>query len=227
MRLHIHLSPNTQTVPFDYQHFLTGTFHKWLGKNEIHDSLSLYSLSWLHGGVTRRDGKRIEGGLDFPNGARWFISAHDETLLQKIADSALRDGAVCCGMEVTEMRTQSTPDFGPRFCFKAGSPILARSKEIEGRTTHYTCKDKEADEVLTQILRYKLVTAGFGPRHQNVTVKFDRTYRNAKIKLVTIKGIGNRASVCPVIVEGSPEAVRFAWNVGVGHSTGNGFGSLL
>ena len=28
MRLHFALSPNTQTVPFDYQHFLTGAFHQ-------------------------------------------------------------------------------------------------------------------------------------------------------------------------------------------------------
>ena len=227
MRLHFQLTPNTQTVPFDYQHFLTGTFHKWLGDNDLHDGISLYSLGWLHGGVTRNNGKRIEGGLDFPRGAQWFVSAHDETLLQRIADAALRDGAVCCGMNISEIRTQRTPDFGPRFCFKAGSPILARSKEIEGRVTHYTHTDEAADGVLTQTLRRKMDVAGLPENHKNVTVKFDRTYRNAKVKLVTIKGIANRASVCPVIVEGTPEAVQFAWNVGVGHLTGNGFGSLL
>lgn len=225
MRLHFTLSPNTETVPFDYQHYLTGRFHAWLGENDVHDAMSLYSLSWLHGGVTIRDGKRIEGGLDFPQGARWFISAHDETLLQKIADGALRKSAVCCGMNVTEIRTQRTPDFGPRFCFKAGSPILARSKEVDGRVTHYTHADPEVDAVLTQTLRHKLDAAGLDSA--TAKVQFDHTYRNAKTKLVTIKGIGNRCTVCPVIVEGSPETVQFAWNVGVGHLTGNGFGSLL
>jgi CRISPR-associated endoribonuclease Cas6 len=224
MRLHFQLSPNTQIVPFDYQHFLTGRLHAWLGDNELHDGISLYSLGWLAGGVTRKNGKPL-GGLDFSNGARWFISAHDEILLHRIAEAALRDGNVCCGMEVTEIRTQSTPDFGPRFCFKAGSPILARSKEIEGRVTHYTHADEAADAVLTQTLKHKLDIAGLDSA--NASVRFDRTYRNAKVKLVTIKGIGNRCSVCPVIIEGSPEAVAFAWNVGVGHLTGNGFGSLL
>lgn len=81
MRLHFQLTPNTRTVPFNYQHFLTGAFHKWLGNKIFHDGISLYSLSWLHGGVTMREGRRIEGGLDIPRGARWFISAHDETLL--------------------------------------------------------------------------------------------------------------------------------------------------
>ena len=144
MRLHFQLTPNTQTVPFDYQHFLTGAFHKWLGDNDLHDEISLYSLGWLHGGVTMKNGARI-GGLDFPNGARWFVSAHDGELMQRLADGALRDGALCCGMNVTEIRAQKTPNFGARFCFKAGSPILARSKEIEGRVTHYTHLHEEAD----------------------------------------------------------------------------------
>ncbi len=227
MRLHFQLTPNTQIVPFEYQHFLAGAFHKWLGDNDLHDGISLYSLSWLHGGVTMRNGKRIEGGLDFPDGALWFVSSHDENLLQKIADGAMRNGEVCCGMNVTEVRAQRTPDFGSRFCFKVGSPVLARSKEVDGRVTHFLHSDKEADEVLTQTLRHKMDKAGLGESHKDVRVRFDRAYRGARTKLVTIKGIGNRASVCPVIVEGTPEAVQFAWNVGVGHLTGNGFGSLL
>ena len=226
MRLHFQLSPNTQTVPFEYQHFLTGYFHRMLGDNDLHDGISLYSLGWLSGGVTMNNGKR-SGGLYFPDGARWFVSSPDENLMQRLADGALRDGNVCCGMSVTEVRAQRTPDFGARFCFKAGSPILAKSKEIDGRVTHFLHSDEEADEVLTQTLRHKLDKAGFDESHQSATVKFDRNYKSARTKLVTIKGIGNRASVCPVIVEGTPEAVGFAWNVGVGHLTGNGFGSLL
>ncbi len=227
MRLHFTLSPNNKTVPFDYQHYLTGAFHKWIGDNDLHDGISLYSLSWLQGGVTMRQGKRIEGGLDFPDSARWFVSSHDETLMQKIADGAMRDSVVCCGMSVREVHAQLTPDFGARFCFKVGSPVLARSKDIDGRVTHFLHSDKEADEVLTQTLRHKMDKAGLDENHKTVSVQFDRAYRGARTKLVTIKGIGNRASVCPVIVEGTPEAVRFAWNVGVGHLTGNGFGSLL
>lgn len=56
MRLHFLLTPNTQTVPFDYQHFLIGAFHKWMGWNEVHDEISLYSLSWLQGGKMFKDG---------------------------------------------------------------------------------------------------------------------------------------------------------------------------
>ena len=59
-----------------------------------------------------------------------------------------------------------------------------------------------------------------------VKISFDRNYLNRKTKLVRINGIENKANFCPVIVEGNPEAVAFAWNVGIGHSTGSGFGAI-
>lgn len=222
MRLHFTLSPNQEPVPFAYQHFLTGAFHKWLGKNPQHDEISLYSLSWLQGGFMKN------GALDFPRGARWFISFHDDALTDIITDRALAAPEVCCGMRVTGIVQQQTPEFGSRYTFKVGSPVLAKSKEIEGKVKHYIYSDPEADVTLTGTLRHKLDRAGLAASHNQVAVSFDRSYRTPKTKLVIIKdNIANRASICPVIIEGTPESVAFAWNVGVGHGTGSGFGSLL
>lgn len=220
MRLHFTLSPNQQPVPFAYQHYLTGAFHKWLGANDLHDRLSLYSLSWLDGSRMRR------GALDFPGGARFFISLYDESLAEQIVNTALRDPEVCCGMRVIRIEQQATPRFGERYTFKVGSPVLAKSREVDGKVRHYIYSDPEADSALTATLRHKLDSAGLGAPHNAVTVSFDRTYRTPKTKLVTIKDIANRASICPVTIEGTPEAVSFAWNVGVGHGTGSGFGAL-
>jgi CRISPR-associated endoribonuclease Cas6 len=181
MRLHFHLSANQEPVPFDYQHFLTGAFNKWLEDNRQHDEISLYSLSWLYQGFARN------GALEFTNGARWFISLHDVSLVSRIVDNVLIRPDVCCGMRVTKIVQQDTPRFSGYYAFKVGSPVLAKQ----------------------------------------VSARFDHSFRNARTKLVKIKGIANRASLCPVIVEGTPEAVQFAWNVGIGHGTGSGFGCLL
>ena len=222
MRLHFTLSANQQAVPFDYQHFLTGAFHKWLAQNELHDRISLYSLGWLDGG------RCVNDHLEFLRGARWFISTHDDSLLQTIVDGALIQPEVCCGMRVVEIKQQQPPDFGPRYTFKVGSPVLAKGKPDEnGKVHHYIFSDPEADDILTATLRHKMDIAELDEQHKDVTVRFDREYKNPKTKLVTIKGIEHRASFCPVIVEGTPEAVQFAWNVGVGNSTGSGFGSLI
>jgi CRISPR-associated endoribonuclease Cas6 len=221
MRVYFHLSSNQESVPFDYQHFLTGAFHKWLGDNKHHDEISLYSLSWLIGGTAR------DGNLEFPNGAQWFISAHDDSLIRKIEDSALLNPEVCFGMKVIKMIEQNTPNFGSYYVFKVGSPVLAKSAMIERKVKHYIFSDSEAEDVLTATLRHKMDVAGLPAQHKQVTARFDRSFRYAKTKLVKIKETANRASLCPVIVEGTPEAVQFAWNVGVGNGTGSCFGSLL
>lgn len=221
MRLHFTLTPNTQPVPFAYQHFLTGAFNKWLSHNPQHDEISLYSLSWLQGGFMK------DGALEFSRGARWFISFHDNALANIIIDRALADAEVCCGMRVVSIVPQQTPKFGPRYIFKVSSPVLAKSKEIEGKVKHYIYSDPEANATITATLRHKLDHAELGIPHNQAIVSFDNSYLNPKTKLVTIKdNIANRASICPVIVEGTPEAVAFAWNVGVGHGTGSGFGAL-
>ena len=52
----------------------------------------------------------------------------------------------------------------------------------------------------------------------------------ARTRLATIEKGGHatrhKGSVCPVVVKGPPEAVQFAWQVGVGELTGSGFGAL-
>lgn len=48
MRLNLRLTPNEEPVPFDHVHNLTGAIHKWLGKNDLHDKISLYSFGWLN-----------------------------------------------------------------------------------------------------------------------------------------------------------------------------------
>jgi CRISPR-associated endoribonuclease Cas6 len=208
-------------MPFDYQHFLAGAFNKWLEHNTQHDEISLYSLSWLYGGFARN------GSLEFPKGAKWFISVYDESVVPKLVDNILVHPNVCCGMRVTKVAQQETPSFDGYYAFKVGSPVLAKSKMIEGKVKHYIFSDKEADEVLTATLRHKLDVAGLSNRSKQASVRFDRSYRNPKTKLVKFKNTANRASLCPVIVEGTPEAVQFAWNVGIGHGTGSGFGCLL
>lgn len=218
MRLHFNLTPNKEIVPFDYQHFLIGTFHKWMGWNEIHDEISLYSLSWLHGG------KMVKEGFNFPQGAKWFISFWDEDIGKQLIMNAMKDPDVSCGMYVKEIQIQETPQFGTKEKFKAASPIFIRKYDGNRKAIHLTTKDEDADYYLTETLKKKLKTVNF---NYNVRVAFDKSYHIPKTKLVKINGIENKANFCPIIVEGHPEAVKFAWNVGVGHSTGCGFGALF
>ncbi len=217
MRLYLTLTKNNELVAFDYQHFLIGTLHKWLGMNSLHDDISLYSISWLKGGIIKND------QLDFSNGAKWFLSFYETAVAKEILQCILTSPDTFCGMKVTDVQIVTTPSFLDKERFFLASPVLVRM--FDGNSIkHLTYDDQVSDSLLTKTLETKLSKAGLNKF--KATVSFDRTYAKARTKLVTIKGIQNRANYCPVIIEGDPEAISFAWDVGVGHSTGSGFGAL-
>lgn len=219
MRLYLKLSKNTQTVPFDYQVNLVGALHKWLGENNYHDELSLYSLSWLMG-----DSKKQGNGLTFPRGAHLFISSPNDAFIKQILRGVMEDPSVSFGMMVIEALIQETPVFNEQQRFSVASPVFIK-RTIERKQVFYFYNQMEADNLLTQTLQSKLRKMGLPD--EGVSVRFDRDYSNAKIRKSNFNGTDNMASVCPIIIEGTREQVGFAWDVGVGSSTGIGFGSLV
>lgn len=229
MRLHFTLSPNTEPVSFAYQHQLTGVFHKWLEENDLHDKISLYSLSWLNGS------RRVRNKLEFLNGAQWFVSFYEDKYVENLVNGALADPEMFCGMRVLDIRQQMTPEFGTKYRFKVASPVFAKGKQpANGRPPHhYLFIEPEADEILTRTLVHKMDAANceagearFSEEDKRVKVSFDREFPHPKVKLVQIKEIDHKTSICPVIIEGTKKALQFAWNVGVGNGTGSCFGSL-
>lgn len=221
MRIKLHLTSNTEVVPFNYQQKLIGVFHRWMGQNKLHDETSLYSLGWL------QNGKLIpEKGFNFPHGSSWEVSIYDKEEAMKFVSQVNDDINFIFGMYVNQISLKPTPSFGSHYKFRYNSPILVRRKNERGTNDHLSFKDPEADEFLTKTFRYKMKLAGLDENHQQSWMGFDRSYSRAKEKLVTIRSTKLKANACPVIVMGTPEAVQFAWEVGAGHLTGSCFGQL-
>ena len=229
MRLHFTLLPNTGPVPFAYQHKLTGVFHNWLKRNELHDKISLYSLSWLDGS------RRVRNRLEFANGAKWFVSFFEDEHAEKLVHGALTDPEMFCGMSVTRIEQQTTPDFGTKYTFKVASPVFIKGKQPQNGKPphHFLFNEPEAGELMTATLIHKMDAANreaereiFTETDKQVKVAFDREFQNPKIKLVRIKDIDHKTSICPIIIEGTTKALQFAWNVGIGNGTGSCFGNL-
>lgn len=220
MRLLLTLSSNRTPVEFNHLHILAGALHKWLGPNEEHDGLSLYSFSWLQGG-------RINGqGLQFPKGAQWHISALDHDFLMRSIQGIFADPGIRWGMRVDQCQVAlppSFPDFG-EVRFLCASPIFIKRTLPDGEEKHYLYTDPDSDRLLTETLQHKLRAAGLPDA--GVSVRFDRDYPKAKTQKVMYRNIGNMANYCPVYVRGTAEQLGFAWTVGMGNSTGVGFGGL-
>ena len=224
MRLHLYLQ-SEQLVPFDYLPALVGAFHRWAGYDAArHDGLSQYSLGWLRGGRAGR------GGVRFAEGAQWFISAPNQELIHQLVSGVVRDSDLgFAGLRVRDVRMQATPEFGDgEQVFRVGSPVFIKYQqpESDGPADHLLPGHVLADELLTNTLRRKLSQAGHDA--DGAAVRFDPAHVGAaKSKLFRYKQVQCRGSVCPVLVSGTAAQIQFAWEVGVGHSTGIGCGSLL
>lgn len=217
MRLYLDLTPNDTTMPFCYAPVLTGALHKWLGStNQFHDDISLYSLSWLNNGQIKKD------GFDFKKGSSMFIAAHEGAFLHEIYKGIKKDPTICNGMRVKSIQIVKDPPFYSRRRFVVNSPVLIK-RFSEGFNRYYSYKDKEASSLLNETIHRKLKKAGL---EYDINIRFDTQHPTAKFKRVNYKNIINYASSCPIIAEGHPEAIKFLWNVGVGNSTGCGFGAI-
>lgn len=219
MRIHIKTTPNTEPVPFDYQQKMVGTIHKWIGKNAIHDKISLYSFSWLNGA------KACDGFLQFAHGATFFLSFYDEYVIRQIIKTILDNPSMFCGMSVVDIRIDGNPDLSQRNLFNCASPILLKRRLADGTVKQYNYNDGQANLFLKETLLSKMREAGL-EEDDTLDISFDVSFPNKKLKLVRYHGIGNKASVCPVIIKGKTATKLFAWNVGLGNSTGIGFGAI-
>jgi CRISPR-associated endoribonuclease Cas6 len=218
MRIYLNTSNNKELVSFNYQPKLVGVFHKWLGVNEMHGNPAIYSFSWLMNAEVNKH------GLNYPDGAKIFMSFHYGEHLKQVVNSILKDPTMCFGMKVVEVNIEENPDFTHRTKFQCASPIFVRRFEGE-INTHYTFENQEAGKFMEKTLLYKMKIAGL-PEDESLKIRFDTSVNGAKTKIIDYRGIKNKVNVCPVIIEGKPETKVFAWNVGLGNSTGVGFGSI-
>lgn len=225
MRLELKLAC-PEPLPFDHLPALKGAFHRWSGHNpELHENLSLYSYSWLRGG------KGSKAGLAFPRGATWSISAPDKGLIHTLLAGIVRDPLLhAYGLVVTDAQLRAVPAFEDgQQPFRLLSPVFLKQIMLDEQgnflpSKHLVHNDPLADSVLTAALSHKLERAGLSTA--GLSVAFDRSYATPDIKLFSYKDVKCRASVCPVLITGTAEQLRFAWCVGVGHSTGIGCGAL-
>lgn len=217
MRLHFKIETQNHTIPFDHQPLLVGTIHKWFGLNAEHGEVSLYSFSRIEGG------RATKSGLKFDRDATFFISSHDEELIKKLVWGIQQDKTMFNGLAVKELVLEQDPDLSNRELFFVGSPIFIK-RQFDDVTEHILYTDERAPLFLKETLQNKMKLAGM--KDDDFDICFDISYARAECKLINYKGIENKANWCPVIIKGSPIVKLFAWNVGLGNSTGIGFGGI-
>jgi len=218
MRIYLRLSKSQKTIPFDYQELLTGVIHKWIGENnEFHGKSGQYSFSWIQNTIA------TEKGLNLKNDAYFFIGSVNDALIKKIVSGILESPEMFLDVRVLDIQIKNIPSFRSLEKFLMASPVFLKIREGE-EIRHVTLNDKDFEEVLTKNLKRKLEKANLSSEGVSIILKPETSFRQTK--LVTYKGIKNKASLAPIIIKGTQEQIAYAWCNGLGNSTGIGFGTL-
>ncbi|OQP39941.1 hypothetical protein A4H97_17135 [Niastella yeongjuensis] len=179
MRLYLQVTRNSKPIGFNYQSYLTGAIHKWLGNNEHHGLLSLYSFSWFENATVKNN-----DGIMLNDNSYFFISAYKEELIKQIIHGIMKDPSICFGSEVAEIQIKDTPLFATTERFLIGSPVFIK-RRFDNNLKHITFDHAQCNDYLTESLQKKLKAANLP--FENIKVKFDTSYTSPKTKLIKYK----------------------------------------
>ncbi len=230
MKLRVEFTKNNEPVPFTYVSNLNGYLHKILGNNnKYHDDLSLYSTSFLHGGKAAKDKKT----LDFSKGAIWYISSPDNQFIDNFVRNAYQNIEFAFGMELRSINVIETKlkNDGGFYSIRTKSPILLKQKDyVLKRNNYYTYMDSLdfTSTLMKNLVIKKAEKFGLKFNADDFDVFFDYEYQTKKIKWIVVKSISNKTSICPILIKTkNSQIAEFIYDIGIGHSTGSGFGFLL
>ncbi len=222
MRLYLKTTESKKEVPINYQSLLTSAIHRWIGRdNTEHGKTSEFSFSWLKNIEISKDNKSI----NCTNNSYWYITAHNTNLIKKIIEFIQLDNFLCDGTKISEVMIDNNLKTNSTNIYNLGSPILLKlSNKIENKIEHLKYDDERCTEVMTRNMKKRMIESKMDPNGINISFNLERP--NSKVKVIDYKGIKNKVNFCPINIIGNDEQIRFIKCVGVGHSTGIGFGAI-
>lgn len=230
MRVKFYFSGTKNLVPINNQKELNSYIHTCLGKDNVyHDIFSNYAISSLQGG------KLVDNKfLDYSNGSYFYISGdvlgEDTTPLDVI--TKLMDGVVInpeLGWGMKFLRFEVGDYKVGEYCDKIQtiSPILLKAKVDERKHRSITFQDVNFIEVLTKKCKMKLKYTNMFSDDEidTLDIKLNKVV-NAKVKIVHVGDIFNICSQVRLVVYGNKKIRKTLYSMGLGNSTGSGFGVI-
>lgn len=220
MRIIITFKPSMIEIPAKENINLVKSYlHKLIGENnKYHGKPSLYSITPLMRGKYNKKNK----SFSFPNGTYIIFSTIDQELmdvvLSNIYEINFGNNLELFGVDVIE---ESFTD-GNNYVTTL-SPILLRDGNHKEIT--YLNKDK-FETLLTEKTIKKLYHVDKKLNLKDFSIKLtnDDTYN--KINIIPVNKIPNTASKCNLVINTNKRVMKILYNLGLGISTGCGFGTF-
>lgn len=219
MIINVYFEKGCTIIPFDNQHVLNGVIYNIFGHDKhIHNSFSEYSISSIQGcrynseynGLEPYFEPYIQFTSNIPDIINKFVCG-----VEKLIDNNI---PVFYNRKLIRYNCRDfmvNPEFD---IIKTISPVLLKDK---GRSFTYD------DEGWKELLHRKTVAK---LNHHGI---YDDTFRfvlendkNVKNKLIMVNGFANYCTSFVAKVYGNKKTRETIYNLGIGGSTGSGFGSV-
>lgn len=221
MRIKVLLTKTEKELPIQNQSIVNSFIHRVLGKdNPYHDSKNNYSISSLMGG------KWIKGTdkISFNKGGFIIISSLDKKFLDDIMlnlyTTPFYSDITVCGIEFIEEKLYNGWNH-----FATLSPFLIKEYKSKKEYSFLTLNDENFEIKVKNYLLNKLIKIDPTLDLTNFDVKIGKRNKN-KIKKIWVKNVVNKANQCQVSVLCNKKVANILYNIGLGQSTGSGFGTI-
>jgi len=219
MRIKINLT-GVGTLPINNQHILNSYVHKCFGNNNVyHDSKNDYNISQIMGG------KFIDGKLYYDNSAYFIVSSLNSELINNFLMGVLNnqqfnDDLTFGGVDHINERFHDGWNH-----FSTLSPILIKKYVDKHNYSFITIEDPEYTAKLKLYLINKLSKINSELDLSDFDIEVN-TKAFSKIKTIMVKNVKNVASLCQISIHTNKNVAELLYNIGIGQSTGSGFGTI-
>lgn len=217
---------SNQVVPFDYwDNVLSFLHNEILGQNNsYHNSTSLYSISPLF------NSKTVKGGLLFNKGAIWLIRTPSKEVLKDfyLKSKNAINKELGWGLTLKEIHYPIVTEFEKKSEIVIGtSPVFLGQNKNSKERDHITYL--HGNEITSACMRRTFLTKtnefGYSFDENKFNIEFDLSHP-ITTKRVLIGGASNIATQGKVKITGGSDVIALCYGLGIGRSTGCGFGFI-
>lgn len=214
MRIKITFEGGGKKLPSHNQHMVNGFIHSCLGdNNEYHDSKNTYAVSMLNGGKLYK-----HGIFSYDYKANIIVSG-DAIFLSKIVDGVMKLGNFN-GMKLLNIEFIQEELFNGINHFATLSPILLK----RDNKRFATLNDDDYQNLLESQIKSKVRSILPDEDTSNIHVFVNKN--GSKTKLVKLRDVKNIGNVHHLSIECNKKVAELLYRVGIGQSTGAGFGTI-
>lgn len=208
-------------IPVSNQKELNSYIHKCVGvNNKFHDAYSNYCISSLQGGKLNKE----TGLLYFESEPYILLTMQNPDFVDAFVSGAIKNKFTLFDMHYNNI-DYIHYDINEFYdiVYTLSPILLKKHNKGKGKTEKISVRDEGFIEMLKEQCIKKLRNNGIDDPTFDIEL---HNKEKSKVKKIMVGNIFNICSMCSLLVRGKKKTREMLYNLGIGNSTGSGFGMV-